>query len=577
MLTIEVELMTGRYAATAHNDRGRAEWPPHPARFFSALVAALHDHESVDQAERDALQWLEQQQAPSLCVDPESKVGRRQVKDVYVPVNDVTLGDDDKIRTEKLKLDEPEVRFAEAHRCVVAARRALAAVTSPKEKKAAEKSLASAERTLEKEREKLTRAEARFSQFIHTQLAIDPRPSATALKTAIALLPERRTRQKRTFPVVLPETHTFLFHWPNADPSLHRPGLERLVARVTRLGHSSSLVRCTLVDHEIAPTLVPDDEGDVVLRVVGPGQLERLERAFDSHQGVESRLLPARPQRYRPALARAPRPGPPESVFSATDWILFERVGGSRPLGSRASDLARALRAALIEVHGSANLPPTLSGHTVTGATEQPHVAFVPLPFVGHEHADGALMGCALVLPRELPKNDREVLLRLVAKWEQKRANERGNLTLAGGTLPPFHVRRSEVSAKAALDPARWSRSSARFITATPIALDKHPGNLRSNQDGTAYKAAVEAQKSIGEACFRVVGVRPVSVEVSLAPLLPGAQHVRAFAPWPGRPDRPTRAKVHADIRFAEAISGPLLLGAGRYFGLGLCLPVEDR
>ncbi len=94
MLAIEVELLTGRYAATAHNDRRRAEWPPHPARFFSALVAALHDNEQVDHAERMALQWLERQGAPSLWVDPESKVGRRDVHDVYVPVNDVTLGGD---------------------------------------------------------------------------------------------------------------------------------------------------------------------------------------------------------------------------------------------------------------------------------------------------------------------------------------------------------------------------------------------------------------------------------------------------------------------------------------------------
>ena len=48
MLTIEVELLAGRYAATEHNDRSRAEWPPHPARFFSAMVAALHDREPVD-------------------------------------------------------------------------------------------------------------------------------------------------------------------------------------------------------------------------------------------------------------------------------------------------------------------------------------------------------------------------------------------------------------------------------------------------------------------------------------------------------------------------------------------------
>lgn len=112
MLAIEVELLTGRYAATAHNDRGRAEWPPHPARFFSALVDALHDHIDVDQAERDALRWLECQDAPALRVDPESKVGRRQVKDVYVPVNDVTLGDDEAIREAGKKLLEAKTPVA---------------------------------------------------------------------------------------------------------------------------------------------------------------------------------------------------------------------------------------------------------------------------------------------------------------------------------------------------------------------------------------------------------------------------------------------------------------------------------
>ncbi len=547
MLAIEIEFLTGRYAATAHNDRSRAEWPPHPARFFSALVAALHDHEAVDQAERAALLWLEQQGAPSLRVDPESRVGRRHVKDVYVPVNDVTLvGDPEKsLRDARTRLGQLSASSATA------------------------RELKAAEALVEKERKKL-------EEFVRAQQFVEPEPSNKALSTAVALMPDRRTRQVRTFPIVLPETPTFAILWPAADSSPHRAALEGLCARVTRLGHSSSLVRCNVVDRDLTPTLVPSDEGDVVLRVVGPGQLDRLDRAFEHHQGVNSRILPARPHRYRWA-SQAPTPSPQaESVFS-TDWVLFERVGGSRPVSSRASDLARALRAALIELHGTQDLPSTLSGHAESGPTEQPHVAFVPLPFVGHEHADGAIMGCALVLPRDLARNDRELLLRLIAKWEKERADQRGSLTLAGGTLPPFTIRRVDVSAKAALDPTRWCRASTRFLTATPIALDKNPGNLRSNRDGTARKAALEAQQNISDACFRVVGAHPTSVEVSLAPLLPGAQHVRDFLPWPGRSGRTPRVRVHADIRFEAPVSGPLLLGAGRYFGLGLCLPVADR
>lgn len=553
MLAIEIELLTGRYAATAHNDRGRAEWPPHPARFFSAMVAALHDHDHVDADERAALEWLEQQDAPSLRVDPESRVGRRQVQDVYVPVNDVTLGGDAAIRDAEAKV---------------------AAAITPESKR---------------------KAEAALDKLKIEAVAVDAKPSFKALETATALMPapfvgyggkdekgrlkrqQGRTRQVRTFPVVIPETRTFAFLWPASDPSPYRAALEQLCARVTRLGHSSSLVRCSVVACEVTPTLVPSDDGDIVLRVVGPDQLKRLDDAFEHHQGVvQGRILPARPQRYRLASNDAAPSPVAESVFSA-DWVLFERVGGSRPVSSRTTDLARVLRGALIELHGSQDLPAAFSGHAESGPTEQPHIAFVPLPFVGHEHADGSLMGCALVPPRDLAKNDREMLFRLVAKWEKDRSNQRGNLTLAGGTLPSFIIRRVDVSAKAALDPARWCRASTRFITATPIALDKNPGNLRSNRDGTARRAAMEAQKSISDACLRVVGVRPVSVEVSLAPLLPGAQHVRDFRPWPGRPGLTPRVRVHADIRFEERVVGPLLLGAGRYFGLGLCLPVEGR
>jgi CRISPR-associated protein Csb2 len=556
MLAIEIEFLTGRYAATAHNDRGRGEWPPHPARFYSALVAALHDHDDVDQAERASLLWLEQEGAPSMWVDPDSWVGRRQVQDVYVPVNDVTLGED-----AGLSHTEWADAFArQKNKAQAKLAKAVSKLTEESQKNPDSDACKKARKDVEKAQRELARGG--FSD-------VD-------LETSVALMPDRRTRQVRTFPVVIPETPTFAFLWLDSDATEHRRALDRLCARVTRLGHSSSLVRCTVVDRHLTPTFVPSDEGDVVLRVVGAGQLERLERAFEHHQGVQSRVLPARPQRYRSASKiTAPTPKA-ESVFS-NDWVLFERAGGARLVASRATDLARALRSALIEVHNNQDLPPALSGHAASGPAEQPHVAFVPLPFVGNEHADGAIMGIAIVLPRELAKGDRELLLRLVAKWDKERSSQRGNLTLVGGTIPSFIVRRVDVSAKATLDPTRWCRASTRFITATPIALDKNPGKLSSHKHGTARKATLEAQQIISEACLRVVGTRPSSVEVSLAPFLPGAQHVRDFLPWPGRPSRTPRVRVHADIHFDVPVCGPLLLGAGRYFGLGLCLPVEDQ
>lgn len=550
MLAIEIELLTGRYTATEHNDRWRAEWPPHPARFFSALVAALHDREPVDDAEREALLWFEQQDPPQLYVDLDvgEGVGRRDVRAVFVPVNDVSLGSGDL---------NPDHDLREA-------RNRLANLEQD------ERSGKKVAVELKKVRSEIERLEKWFKE-----------PPATERIAAAGLLPDRRNRQERTFPVVVPERTSFVFLWPNAEPAKHLDALRQLCDRVTRLGHSSSFVRCAIVERSIEPTLVPRDGGEYVLRVVGSGQLDRLEQAYKRHQAVEARVLPARPQRYgEPADDDMKLP---RSVFT-NDWIVLERIGGQRPLASRGSDLAVALRRALIEIHGREDLPTMLSGHDAVGErSTQPHLAIVPLPWVRNDYADGSVQGLALVLPRSIASTDREQLMRLLAKWETERGDPNDDYAIDLGTPASFgrpilvRLRRMEVPSKTTLNAARWCKPSRYFVTATPIALDRHPGNLRSNVARTAYKAAAEAETSIADACERIGLPRPSNVSISLAPLLAGAQHVRQFSPWPPRADRTRRARVHAEIVFSEKIRGPVLVGAGRYFGLGLCLPISER
>jgi CRISPR-associated protein Csb2 len=550
VLAVEVELLTGRYAATAHDDRRRAEWPPHPARFFSALVAALHDRDPVDPDERAALLWLERQPPPALDVDLEvdERLGRRDVRDVYVPVNDVSVVGDvwplvvavEKAHAELLRIDQGATA-----------------------------------REVREAREAVAKAERKLADFLRKAIARPEETTKSDMKAATALMPERRLRQLRTFPVAVPGRTTFSLAWEAEPSAAVRASLEALCTRVTRLGHSSSLVRCRVTGW-CQPTLVPTSDGERVLRVVGPGQVDRLEAEYARHQSVNHRVLPARPQRYgRPAITTEPEMA--RSVFS-DEWILYERREGARLLSSRATDVARALRAALIETNGAGSpLPPVLSGHGEDGRpTARPHVAFVPCPFVGHENADASIQGCAIVLPTDVEPPDRQKLLQLIASWENRTAHG-GLVELAGGNLPPVRLARVQVSEKQALSPARWCRASARFLTATPIALDRHPGNLRSNTAATAHRASIEAQRTIADACEHIGLPRPTSVEISLAPLLPGAQPVQAFRPWPDRPGRFARVRVHAEIRFDRRVRGPLLVGAGRYFGLGLCLPVEDR
>jgi CRISPR-associated protein Csb2 len=57
-----------------------------------------------------------------------------------------------------------------------------------------------------------------------------------------------RNRQPRTFPRVWVDSQPCHLHWPNA-PGVeeHREAIERLCQKVTRIGHSSSLVRMWVV------------------------------------------------------------------------------------------------------------------------------------------------------------------------------------------------------------------------------------------------------------------------------------------------------------------------------------------
>jgi CRISPR-associated protein Csb2 len=94
MLAFEVEFLTDRYVATKRSDRLTPEWPPHPGRLFSALAAALFECDFGSE-EREALEWLERQEPPTISA---SDCSKRTPVAAFVPVNDKnTQGDFAKI------------------------------------------------------------------------------------------------------------------------------------------------------------------------------------------------------------------------------------------------------------------------------------------------------------------------------------------------------------------------------------------------------------------------------------------------------------------------------------------------
>jgi CRISPR-associated protein Csb2 len=67
----------------------------------------------------------------------------------------------------------------------------------------------------------------------------------------------------------------------------------------------------------------------------------------------------------------------------------------------------------------------------------------------------------------------------------------------------------------------------------------------------------------------------PSEVTVSLPSLLRGVEDARSFPTFRG--GRRARRLVHARIRFPVEVAGPLVLGSGRYLGLGLMWPLDGE
>jgi CRISPR-associated protein Csb2 len=354
--------------------------------------------------------------------------------------------------------------------------------------------------------------------------------------------PDQRGKQPRSFPAQAPSTPVVHFIWPNAEPDARiREQLSAILGRVPSLGRACCFIRACLADAVDTPNWVPDDRGHRSLRVFGEGRLEELEKLFQMGQ----RPSIGGQERYSEGRESKPEPG---SVFG--EMIVLRRTGG-RPLPIEAAlTLTTATRKALMfraEAGGDHALCELLSGHG-----NHPHCAVAALPFAGHEHADGRLMGIAVVLPRNISPVDRRKLVRLCAGLEV--INLKANETLWTVELSGFDLPR------VALNPATWMKASTMWASVTPVLLDQFPKRRRA------------VEQIVAVACERIGLPAPVQIEHGPYSEVPGVSPVPGFRIRRTKDERP-RWGVHVKLRFAAPVRGPILIGAGRFFGLGLMKP----
>src|SRR5262249_52891191 len=124
------------------------------------------------------------------------------------------------------------------------------------------------------------------------------------------------------------------------------------------------------------------------------------------------------------------------------------------------------------------------------------------------------------------------------------------------------------------LDPSLWCAEGVVWGTVTPILLDRFPGDLASRNTDIARRAEGEAQEAIVRACERIGLPQPRAVSLA-APCFRGSETAERFRRRDRRGLLP-RVRVHALVDFGKPVRGPVLLGAGRYVGLGLCRPLDE-
>lgn len=309
--------------------------------------------------------------------------------------------------------------------------------------------------------------------------------------------------------------------------------------------------------------------------------MDQLVRAFDFHRETEPRVLPARFVRYRQGN-QAKNERRLGSVFSE-EFVVLARIGGPRLPITSVVGIARQLRRALMSF-ADEPIHEMLSGHKAAGgASETPHLAVVPLPVVSGPHADGAIVGVGLVLPRGIDDSSRLAVIRSLGRFEQHASRAAGEdapiISLHLGQAGELQLQRVAWGddRRTTLRPVTWCRSSKRWASATPVALDRNPGDLHHVDPEKRRAAFLDATAIVVDAVQRVGLPAPVEVDVLRSCVLPGTAKPRHYPRFPVDQQRAQRVLVHVRLVFGDSVSGPVLIGAGRYHGLGLCLPVDDR
>jgi len=206
-----------------------------------------------------------------------------------------------------------------------------------------------------------------------------------------------------------------------------------------------------------------------------------------------------------------------------------------------------------------------VAGHRPEGETDHRQLSYLPLPSIGHEHADQIVRRVMIAAPLGDERWLEHLTRRLAG---QQLIPERGDEFGDAGPPTLVRVHRDNVA-------RFYTRPGSRWASVTPVILPGH-------DDKKPAKRLKLIRKALHDAGIE----QPCEFEWSAFSRFRKSYSAHKYDKRGSdkgkigyfRPDHLlSQTAVHLTVRFQQPVPGPLTIGAGRHCGFGLMAVIDSR
>lgn len=393
-------------------------------------------------------------------------------------------------------------------------------------------------------------------------------------------------------PILFDAETPFLYLWKCAGDGSHARRICAVAERLYQLGRGIDMAWATgeiVSDGEADARLAdypgtiyrPSGGGEgVVLAAPTPGSLESLERR---HQHARFEVVES--NRKEAQLFKQP----PKPLFrqlaydSPPTRLLFDLIGKQAPapltqIAALTEQIRDAAAAKLTDKlpDKAGEIDRCIVGHGADDVDKTRRVRITPLPSIGHPKTSPAIRRVLVEVPAACPLRADDIawafsgleLIPARVDEETGEVHEQRTLTAAADRrmLRHYGLEGGEPSRLwRTITPAALSVARRR-IAPERRRDEAKGGEERARENGAAVKSVLSALRHAG------MNARAESIRVQREPFAAKGERAETFAHGRFQKER----LWHVEIAFVEPQKGPLLIGDGRYLGLGLMHPVRQ-